>query len=88
MFLHVTEVKYVEDYTLWVAFNDGTSGYIDLKNRLCGLLFEQLLDVNYFKKAYLDLETHTVSWPGGIDLAPEFLKDNIKITSDHYYDVS
>lgn len=73
--LHVKSAKYVSDFTLWVAFDDGTSGNIDLSDVLNGPVFLPLKDVNIFSKVSVDPELETVIWPNGADLAPEFLKD-------------
>ncbi|RJP31471.1 MAG: DUF2442 domain-containing protein [Candidatus Omnitrophota bacterium] len=73
MFLHVTEAKYMQDYQVWIAFNDGTEGIIDLSEDLNGRIFEPLKDVDYFKSFHI--EGHTLSWENGADFAPEFLRD-------------
>jgi|TARA_R110000868_G_scaffold32617_7_gene118766 hypothetical protein len=73
--LHIKSAKYISDFTLWVAFDDGTSGNVDLKGALEGPVFLPLKDVNIFSKVSVDPELETVVWPNGADLAPEFLKD-------------
>tara|TARA_R110002072_G_C7661278_1_gene509611 strand:- start:188 stop:307 length:120 start_codon:yes stop_codon:yes gene_type:complete len=37
--LHIKSAKHVSDFTLWVAFDDGTSGNIGLKDALEGTVF-------------------------------------------------
>lgn len=75
MFLHVTEVKHTQGHSLWLAFNNGESGTVDLKAELCGEVFEPLKDVAMFSTAFVDSEMETVAWANGADLAPEFLLD-------------
>lgn len=75
--LHVTEVKYLKDYSLKLSFDDGTNGIIDLYPHLKGLIFEPLKDKNIFNKVILDQELQTVTWSNGADFAPEFLKENL-----------
>lgn len=75
MFLHVEEAKYISDYTIWVRFNDGTSGEVDLANELTGPVFEPLKDGNEFQR--FELKFHTISWENGADLAPEFLQEKM-----------
>lgn len=75
--LKVTHVQYIDDYSLHVAFDDGSEGVVDLQSHLKGPMFEPLKDVSFFKQAYLDPELATVAWPNGLDLAPEFLKANL-----------
>jgi hypothetical protein len=73
--LHIKSAKHISDFILWVSFDDGTSGNIDLKNALQGTVFLPLTDINIFSKVSVDPELETVVWPNGADLAPEFLKD-------------
>jgi len=73
--LHVTEMRHVRDHVLWLRFNDGAEGTVDLAGELDGQVFEPLKDVAFFSRAYIDPEFHVVSWPNGADLAPEFLRD-------------
>jgi Protein of unknown function (DUF2442) len=75
MFLHVTEAKYRSDYKIWLAFNDGATGEIDLASELQGDIFEPLKDKIFFKS--FNLDGHTLSWENGADFAPEFLRKQI-----------
>jgi hypothetical protein len=81
MILHVVQAKYLRDYTIWVRFNDGTAGEVDLSNELEGEIFEPLKDAKRFKSFKIDPTLDTIVWKNGADLAPEFLYDNICITS-------
>jgi len=73
--LHIKSAKYVSNFKIWVSFDDGTSGEVDLSNSLIGPVFEPLNDVSFFAKVVVDPELETVVWPNGADLAPEYLKD-------------
>lgn len=73
MILHTTEVNYLGDYRLWLAFNNGESGQVDLQQELCGEVFEPLKDKAQFATAYQHPVMKTVAWANGADLAPEFL---------------
>jgi hypothetical protein len=72
--LHIKAAKYLSGFKLWIAFDDGTEGAIDLDGVLNGPVFEPLRDLNTFKKVAVDPELETVVWPNGADMAPEFLK--------------
>jgi len=37
MILHVKEAKYSHDYVIWIKFNDGIEGEIDLKKELISM---------------------------------------------------
>ena len=71
MFIHVEKAEYINDYKIWLLFNDGAEGEIDLSSELHGEIFEPLKDVSFFKS--FTLEGHTLSWRNGADFAPEFL---------------
>jgi hypothetical protein len=73
--LHIKSARYLTGFKLWIAFDDGTDGEVDLEGVLEGPVFEPLRDLNTFKKVAVDPELETVVWPNGADLAPEFLKE-------------
>jgi len=81
MIPRVTEAKYVEEYTVWVKFNDGSEGEVDLKDELWGPMFEPLRDVSKFRNFSVHPELHTIVWDNGADLSPEFLRDNLRATA-------
>ncbi|MCL5991082.1 MAG: DUF2442 domain-containing protein [Bacteroidetes bacterium] len=76
--IEVINAKYIEDYRIWLEFNDGTSGIADLSGELWGRMFEPLRDVNAFKKFVVSDTMKTISWDNGADLAPEFLYNKVK----------
>lgn len=80
MILHVVDVKYARDYIIWVRFNDGIDGEVDLSAELDGEVFGPLKDKKLFKTIKVDPLLGTVVWDNGADLAPEFLYDNLKIS--------
>ena len=69
----VVEVRPLEGYKLWLRFQDGVSGTVDLSGELWGPMFEPLKDNTLFAQATIHPELETVTWPNGADLAPEFL---------------
>lgn len=79
MFLHVKEAKHLHDYVIWLRFNDGAEGEIDLGNELDGEIFEPLKDEKMFRQFRVDPELDTVVWSNGADMAPEFLYENMKV---------
>ena len=67
----VTGVAVVGDHVLRLLFSDGMVGDVDLAaERWTGVL-APLNDPAFFAQVTVDRESGTVSWPGGIDLAPE-----------------
>jgi hypothetical protein len=80
MILHIKDAKYVRDYIIWVRFNDGTEGEVDILKELEGEVFGPLKDIDKFKSFKVDPILETIVWENGADLAPEFLFDNVYIT--------
>ena len=79
MILHVKEARYLRDYVIWVKFNDGLEGEVDLGRELTGEIFGPLKDKKIFMSFKVDPVLETIVWENGADLAPEFLHDNLKI---------
>ena len=78
---HIVEARYVAGHVVWLRFRDGTSGEIDLKPALQGPVFEPLRDLHVFQQFQIHPEFHTLVWPNGADMAPEFLHDNVRVTA-------
>lgn len=76
----VLEVRYVKPYTLWLRFQDGTCGEVDIAPSFKGPVFEPLRDVDFFKQVRLDPEIGTIVWPNGADVAPETLYERLRVT--------
>ena len=79
MIPRVIDAKYIKDYTLYLRFSDGSDGEVDLEQELEGEIFEPLRDISYFKNFTVNHELHTVVWPNGADIAPEFLYEKLQV---------
>lgn len=77
--VRVTEARYLRDYVLWLRFNDGVEGEVDLRGELNGPIFEPLQDLAEFRAFQSHPELHTVTWSNGADFAPEFLHELVKV---------
>jgi hypothetical protein len=74
----VIEAKYVMDFKVWIKFNTGENGEIDLHD----LIFSQkmaktLRDPAAFSIFFLD-SWPTLAWDCGFDIAPESLYERLK----------
>jgi len=78
---HILEARYVGGHVVWLRFRDGTAGEIDLSAAMRGPVFEPLLDPLVFQNFAIHPVFHTLVWPNGADLAPEFLHDNVRVTA-------
>jgi hypothetical protein len=79
MIPRISDARYVEGYTIWLRFADGSEGEVNLKAELDGEVFEPLKDTKYFKTFKLDPELRTVVWPNGADFASEFLRASLRM---------
>lgn len=79
MLIDVVEARYVRDFVVWVRFEDGVEGEVDLSAELYGPVFEPLKNLEYFKQVAVDPELGTIAWPNGADLASEFLYDKVHV---------
>ena len=74
---HVTEARYLGDYKIWLEFNDGKKGVVDLADELYGEEFEALRDKNRFADFTLDYGLATIAWSNGVDFAPDYLYERL-----------
>lgn len=75
---HLTTVAVRAHGVLGLVFDDGLAGDVEVLSRMNGPVFEQARTVEGFAAAELDLESGTVTWPGGADLAPDTLYERVK----------
>jgi hypothetical protein len=75
---HVVEARYLGDYKVWLEFNDGRKGVVDLADELHGEELEALRDRDLFARFYLDYGLASIAWLEGQDFPPEFLYDRLK----------
>jgi hypothetical protein len=78
---HVVDARYLGDYKVWLEFNDGRKGIVDLVDELHGEELEPLRDRDRFSQFYLDYGLASIAWLDGQDFTPEFLYD--KLTPMH-----
>lgn len=78
MFVHVVDARHVAGYRIWLQFDDGASGEVDLSGELDGEIFEPLRDLTYFASFSVDPVSRTITWPNGADFAPEFLREQLR----------
>ena len=72
--LSVLNAKYVGEYKLYLAFNNGRSGTVDLEKVVLNdkrPIFAKLRKEDNFQDFKVDHST--VIWSGELDLAPEYL---------------
>jgi hypothetical protein len=76
-FNEVIDIKYRGKYVYSIKFDDGVEGDIDFSEYLTkGPVFQALKDSKVFSKAMV--EGGTISWPNGVDIAPETLYERLR----------
>ena len=74
MLLDVVEVKPLGEYRLYVRFEDGASGSVDVA-KLVNFqgVFAPLRDQAFFDQVRVDPDLGTIAWPNGADIDPVVL---------------
>ncbi len=73
----VVEARVVGDHRLFLRFEDGVRGTIDLSGLRFRGVFESLADPKEFAKVTVDRDAGTVTWPAGADIDPIVLHSAI-----------
>ncbi len=73
-----------ENYKLWLLFDDGICGEVDLKKLVGKGVFSAWNSVEFFNSVYIDKKTDTVAWSEDLDLDPYVLHDQIISEKKHY----
>jgi Protein of unknown function (DUF2442) len=81
MIPRIVEAHYIAGFRVWIRFNDGVEGDVDLSPELTGPIFAPLRNVEEFRRVTLHPELRTLVWPNGADLAPEFLRENLRVVA-------
>ena len=74
MLKDIIEVKYIENYQIYLKFEDGSEGIVDI-NKLIEFkdIFASLQNLDYFKTVKLNPEWGTIYWENGADFDPDVL---------------
>jgi len=73
----ITSAEARHGYRLWIKFADGVEGEVSVIHLVGKGVFQAWTDAAFFSKVSVDPESGTVTWPGGIDLAPDALYDQV-----------
>ena len=73
--LHILDAKYIADYKISVAFDDGCCCVVDFERVVKNdhrPIVQQLSNLDLFKD--FKVQARTIVWSNGVDFAPEFIK--------------
>lgn len=75
----VVEARAIAGHRVFLRFDDGTSGELDLA-RLIEFdgIFAPLTSPDRFAELRVNPDTGTISWPNGADIAPETLYEAVR----------
>ena len=73
----IVAVEALQPYRVRVSFADGVQGEISLADLVGEGVFCAWRDARVFSQVSIDPETHTLTWPGGIDLCPGTLYEDV-----------
>ena len=85
MYWDVEEVTAVGNRRLAVKFADGLTGMLQISPAFCTGVFAPLLDDRLLEQA--TIQFGVISWPNGLDLAPDTMYAEIKHSPQRFYDV-
>jgi hypothetical protein len=76
----VVNAKIIEEYKIEIKFNDGADGIIDFQPIIANdkrEIIKELLDKDKFQTVQVAYDT--LVWENGVDFAPEYLYEIIKM---------
>ncbi len=74
MLYDIIEVKVIKDHILYLRFENGVEGEVDITQIVPFKgVFKKLQDPQYFKTVQLNQELGTIVWDNGADLSPNTL---------------
>jgi len=76
----VIKSELIEDYKVYIEFNDGVNGVIDFYNKIINdhrQIIRDLIDLDLFKTVKVNL--NTLCWDNDVDFAPDFLYEQLQI---------
>lgn len=69
--------KPMPNYRVWMRFDDGLEGELDLSDLVGKGVFEAWKSVDFFNQVKVDPNTDTLAWGDDIDLDPYVLREKI-----------
>ena len=70
----VTQIKILDNYKIWIRFNDLTEKIINFRPYLGKGFTQELLDYENFKKVEIE-SGGGIAWYNGYDFCPNYLKE-------------
>ena len=74
----IVAVQPLDAYRVRIRFFDGVEGEVDLSDMVGKGVFALWEDPQQFATVFIDPESHTLAWPGGIDLCSDALYQDVR----------
>jgi hypothetical protein len=68
MRIKISSIKALEKYKIFIQFNDGSEGILDLNHLAKKGVFNSWDNDDNFSKVYVSDESGAITWPGEIDI--------------------
>lgn len=82
MLKDIVHVRPLDDYCLFVRYEDGVEGTISLRDLVSfSGIFEPLQEPEYFRQVRVNPELGSIGWPNGADLDPDVLYEKVSRTT-------
>lgn len=76
--LKIIACKALPNYHIWVRFEDGLEGEVDLNHLVGKGVFEAWNSIEFFNTVHVDLKSDTVAWGEDIDLDAYVLREKVE----------
>jgi len=73
----IVAVQLLAQYRVKIRFSDGVEGEVNLSDLVGKGVFALWNDPAQFARVTVDPQTHTLTWPGGIDICPDTLYQDV-----------
>lgn len=73
----IVDCEPLANYRLWIQFDDGIKGEVDLKRLVGKGIFSAWNSIEFFNSVRIDNRANTVAWGEDIDLDPYVLRNQI-----------
>lgn len=75
------KVKALDNYIIWLKYDDGAEGEINISHLARKGIFKQWDKNNFFAKVYIDKQSKSIAWNDDIQLCPNTLYLKLRKTS-------
>jgi len=79
----VIACKPLPQYHVWLLFDDGLEGEVDLSDFVGKGVFKAWESIEFFNQVKVDPLSDTLSWSDEIDLDPYVLREKIEAKKSH-----